>query len=60
LHSADPAKAIIELHCANMCRNVIAAARDAVELHRAGQISDQQLRDTVVGHGHHRLIATRS
>ena len=34
LHSADPAKAVIQLHCANMCRTVLAAARDAVELNQ--------------------------
>jgi len=60
LHSTDPTKSTIQLHCANICRNVIAAARDLEEQCRAGRISQEQLRSTLIGEGHHRLIAERS
>ena len=53
-------KAVIQLHCANLCRTVIASVRDLIEQHKAGRITAEQLQDAVVGHGHHRLIATRT
>ncbi len=34
--SADPGKAVIQLHCANLCRTVIASVRDLIEQHKAG------------------------
>jgi ubiquinone/menaquinone biosynthesis C-methylase UbiE len=58
--STDPRKAVIQLHCANLCRTVIAAVRDLIEQQKAGRLSAEQLQDAVVGHGHHRLIATRA
>ena len=48
-------KAMVQLHAANICRTVIAAARDLTEQHKAGRITAEQLQDAVVGHGHHRL-----
>lgn len=59
-HSTDPMKASLQLHCANLCRTVIDAARDLTEQHKIGRITRDQLQDAVVGHGHHRFIATRS
>ncbi|MGH9691512.1 MAG: class I SAM-dependent methyltransferase [Candidatus Acidiferrales bacterium] len=59
-HSADPTNATIQMHCANLCRTVIAAIRDLIEQHKMGRLTPEQLQDTVVGHGHHRLVATRS
>jgi len=58
--STDPRKAVIQLHCANLCRTVIASVRDLIEQHKAGFLTAEQLQDAVVGHGHHRLIATRT
>lgn len=57
--SPDPLIAMVELHCANICRTVIAAVRDMIEANRAGRITDVQLQEAVVGHGHHRLTTTR-
>jgi SAM-dependent methyltransferase len=59
-HSSDPMKAMLQLHAANLCRTVISAARDLTEQHKAGRITGEQLQDAVVGHGHHRFVATRS
>ncbi len=59
LNSPDPVKAVIQVDCANIFRAVISAARDLAEQHRAGRLTDQQLRDAVIGDGHHRLTAVR-
>jgi ubiquinone/menaquinone biosynthesis C-methylase UbiE len=59
-HTTDPRKAVIQLHCANLCRTVIQAVRDLIEQNKAGQLSGEQLQNAVVGHGHHRFVATRS
>jgi len=59
IHSSDPTKSTIQFHCANICRNVIAAARDLEEQHRAGRITEEQLRLTLIGEGHHRVIARK-
>jgi ubiquinone/menaquinone biosynthesis C-methylase UbiE len=58
--SSDPMKVVVQLHCANLCRTVIAAVRDLIEQGTAGRLTAEQLQDAVVGHGHHRLIATRA
>lgn len=59
-HTTDPRKAVIQQHCANLCRTVIFAVRDLIEQNKAGQLNAEQLQNAVVGHGHHRFIATRS
>ena len=59
LYSTDPAKTAIQLHCSNLCREVIAAARYLDEQFRAGRITEEQLRASVIGEGHHRLIVDR-
>lgn len=59
-NTADPGKAVVQLHCANLCRTVISAVRDLIEQHKAGHLNAEQLQEAVVGHGHHRFIATRS
>jgi len=60
IYSSDPAKSAIQLDCANICRNVIAAARNLEEQWRAGRITEERLRHTIIGEGHHRLIVERS
>jgi SAM-dependent methyltransferase len=57
--SAASAAAIVEQRGAALLGAVVDAARSMVELHRAGCISQSQLRDTIIGHGHHRLVAVR-
>jgi ubiquinone/menaquinone biosynthesis C-methylase UbiE len=59
-HSADPLKAVLQMHAANLCRTTIAAARDLVEQQRLGRITADQLQNAVVGHGHHRFVATKA
>jgi ubiquinone/menaquinone biosynthesis C-methylase UbiE len=56
----DPMKALVEMHAANLCRTVIATVRDLIEQEKAGRLTAEQLQNAVVGHGHHRLIATRT
>ncbi|MBV9742978.1 MAG: methyltransferase domain-containing protein [Acidobacteriia bacterium] len=57
--SSDAATAKIAWHGAAISSAVIAAVRFLTEQHAAGQISKQMLRDAVIGHGHHRLIAVK-
>ena len=59
LSATDPAKAVIELHCANLCGTVNDMVEDLIEQNKSGRISSQELEDIVIGHGHHRLIAAR-
>jgi ubiquinone/menaquinone biosynthesis C-methylase UbiE len=56
----DPMKALVQMHAANLCRTVIATVRDLIEQEKAGRLTAEQLQNAVVGHGHHRLIATRT
>jgi len=56
----DPMKALVQMHAANLCRTVIATVRDLIEQEKAGRLTAEQLQSAVVGHGHHRLIATRT
>ena len=44
---------------ADTCRAVDAAARELIEQHRDGLLTDEQLRQAIVGEGHHRIIAER-
>jgi len=60
LSCSDTGKALIETHLAGLCRSVILAARNLIDQHKAGRLSDQELHHAIIGHGHHRLIATRS
>lgn len=57
--SSNPMKVMLQQHAANLCRTVIAAAHDLTEQHKIGRISGEELQNTVVGLGHHRLVATR-
>ncbi len=58
--ASGQAASVLARHGADLCKSVIRAIRNLIDLHQGGQISEQELRDAVIGHGHHRLIATRS
>ncbi|HLG98180.1 MAG TPA: class I SAM-dependent methyltransferase [Bryobacteraceae bacterium] len=51
--------ASIERHAAEISRKVIASVRDLIAMEQKGLITADELRDTVIGHGHHRLIAIK-
>jgi SAM-dependent methyltransferase len=55
----SPTTVVVERQGVTLLKAAIAAAQSIVDLHGAGAISDSQLRDAVIGHGHHRLIAER-
>lgn len=55
----DPVTAAIESNAAVIHNAVIAAVRDLIRDEAAGHISAAQLREAVIGHGHHRLIAVK-
>jgi ubiquinone/menaquinone biosynthesis C-methylase UbiE len=57
--ATDPVAGSVEKHAASISRGVIAAVRDLIAAAEAGKISEVQLRDAVIGHGHHRLIAVK-
>lgn len=50
----------IENHLAELCRTVVAAARDFIRQGEAGTLSEAQLHEAVIGTGHHRLIAEKT
>lgn len=51
--------AVIALHGAGLCRASIDVVRSLIDLNEAGQLSDADLYRSVVGHGHHRLVALK-
>jgi SAM-dependent methyltransferase len=51
--------ASVQRHVGTIGRSVIEAVRDLIASEEAGTISASQLRGAVIGHGHHRLIATK-
>lgn len=57
--ASEPRTASIEQHAAAISHSVVAAVRDLIAMQEAGLISDSQLREAVIGHGHHRLIAVK-
>ena len=56
---SDAASTAIWLHCAQICRSVIATARELEQQCHSGAITEEQLRAALIGEGHHRLIAER-
>lgn len=58
--STHPSREIIKAHAASICGAVNSAVRDLIEECKAGRLSEQQINDTVIGCGHHRIIAVRS
>lgn len=57
--ASDPVAGSVERHVASIGRSVIASVRDLIAAEEAGKISATQLRQAVIGHGHHRLIAVK-
>jgi ubiquinone/menaquinone biosynthesis C-methylase UbiE len=57
---SNPQNAAIQLHCSNICRSVIAAARELERQCQSGHITEEELRAALIGEGHHRIIAERS
>jgi ubiquinone/menaquinone biosynthesis C-methylase UbiE len=56
----DPAKSRIAQQGAAISAATVAAVRTLMEEHRAKRVSEQTLRDAVIGHGHHRMVATKA
>ena len=56
---SSPTSSIVERQGVTLLAAAVAAAQNIVDLRRTGAISDSQLRDAVIGQGHHRLIAER-
>jgi ubiquinone/menaquinone biosynthesis C-methylase UbiE len=59
LSAADPLKTAVQLQLANLCRSLVFAARNVLELHRQGLLSAEESNQAIIGNGHYRLIATR-
>ncbi len=57
--ASDPVAASVERHVGTIGRAVIAAVADLIAAENEGTITVSQLRDAVIGHGHHRLIAVK-
>ena len=57
--STDPVGALAEKHAAAVIEAVIASVRGLIAAEQRGTISMEQLREAVIGHGHHRLIAVK-
>ena len=55
----DPVRAKIAHHGAAINAAVIAAVRTLIQEQQSENITASFLREVVIGHGHHRLIATK-